>query len=300
MLFPSSDVDGDLVVNSPVWASAKIFGTAELEDDNFALVSPVVTSVMNRGYSAPPRLGLLPPPPLTRPQGRIVSSPPHWVRTVLSPNRGINRANDQRRHDGESRLRDNTRVTLSKTPTLARSTVDFTLHRLCQRQPACQTVEKLLQADPEAIGRRLPTSGRDGPCYSLPLNIALHHGAQVSVIEALAFAAPKQLADPDGERLETSLHVAIRRQCSSEVIDMLLLTCPSASTVKDRYGNTPLHVACQTRPNQYGVIRHVFLVGEEALSLVNAEGKSPLDLLKSNERPICPKALNYLEQNQNL
>lgn len=176
----------------------------------------------------------------------------------------------------------------------------YLLHCLCLKRPTARTaIGELLDVDAEAARRRLPDAlGRrlNNP-YTLPINLALTARAPLAVIELLASSAPDTLAEVDGPRRESSLHVAIQASADPDVIDTLLLAWPKSAGVIDAVGNSVLHLACSLRATEASIIRHVFLMNEASAILRDRQDRRPIDILigyQKEGRPVAEAALRYL------
>jgi ankyrin repeat protein len=81
-------------------------------------------------------------------------------------------------------------------------------------------------------------------------------------------------------------------------VDRMLLLKPRCVAVRDRAGNTPLHVAA-TRPTSLDAVRHLCILYPEALRMRNRHGLTPLGLALQRTAA-CPDdvATFLLEQQQ--
>jgi hypothetical protein len=149
--------------------------------------------------------------------------------------------------------------------------------------------------------------------FQLPINIALHHHANLSVLHLLVQADPSMIAQPDGIQGFNSLCLALQIRPKyddfMDVIVMLLANNPDCvKTVVEQYDeNTPLHIACL----QYGkdtasksssssllqVITHLVQIFPEAMFHYNANALRPVDIVEQQQAPSCEEdaVVNFLQ-----
>ena len=80
----------------------------------------------------------------------------------------------------------------------------------------------------------------------VPVNIALHHGASMQVMDLLIRAAPEMLLAQDGPKKDTfTLQLALRtRPKDTDLLVKIVNAQPWVAQTKDSRGNYPLHMAC--------------------------------------------------------
>jgi hypothetical protein len=161
----------------------------------------------------------------------------------------------------------------------------------CKADSSVETVQRLFQVDPSAISRPLRVALAQDPLkihekvasedemYSYPINLAIHHQADPSVLAYLIHAAaPDVLAQPDGPNEETSLHVIIKHSPQdTQTALLMLLSQPSMASATDCHGNTPLHLAYLYAASAE-TIQYLSLVFPQALDKRNHQNQVPLDL----------------------
>jgi len=163
------------------------------------------------------------------------------------------------------------------------------LHRVCCRPTiTAGQIDQLLGKDRLAASRSFnvvvkTTEGKKEP-YSYPVNLAIKHGLNKEVVEKLVAAAPSVLMLKDGNSRETTLHVLARyyRQEYKDVFNNILLNSPRSAAVLDRNQDTPLHIACQNNIS-LGAVRNLCILYPQAVTLVNKQDKTPLELLERSE-----------------
>lgn len=109
------------------------------------------------------------------------------------------------------------------------------------------------------------------------LHVACYRYPPASAVGAFLEACPDAavLQNSDGE---TALHLAM--DGASEEVQLLLLRArPGAVAAKDRYGDTPLHLACSSNGVSTDLLRVMVEAAPEAASQLNGRGETPLHLL---------------------
>lgn len=105
--------------------------------------------------------------------------------------------------------------------------------------------------------------------------------AQAGAEEQRQVGRPNVFALRDGADMETPLLVAIKRRPSdAQLHDDLILASPGAAAITDRYGNTPLHVACQYRAG-LRTVRHLVIMDPKAIYKTNLRGETPLRIAQT-------------------
>ena len=197
------------------------------------------------------------------------------------------------------------------------------LHQSCHLFPQClHVIESSLDMEPQAACQRAPrvrpgsnawfvtggavaadNSKNDQPQkvpYSLPINILLHQGAPIEVIQLMATRAPKALIKKDGREDCSSLIIALRlhkknpanknaststtsahSSTTKSIPEVLLTANPQAAQIFDRKRNFPLHVAAYVGAN-FNTISALYYAYPEALLEMNFHGETPLDIVVRN------------------
>lgn len=114
--------------------------------------------------------------------------------------------------------------------------------------------------------------------YTYPLNLAIRYKVCNQVLDMLVDAAPQVLTRVDGSLRETPLAVVLKYQPKNVTLfDKLLLDCPSAAMVKDRYDNTITHIGARQGVD-VEMVRHMVILHPESLAQRNFHGLTPCEL----------------------
>jgi hypothetical protein len=132
--------------------------------------------------------------------------------------------------------------------------------------------------------------------YTLPINIALRHKASLGVLKVLVDAGADTIESTDGRESSTSLIVALKTNPSSvSIIGLLLYSNNKCAMISDRKKNYPLHIAC-LRGSSLEVVHHLYQAYPTALSMKNFYGETPLDIAQRTSS--CPEdVLSFLQSN---
>ena len=112
--------------------------------------------------------------------------------------------------------------------------------------------------------------------YGYPLNIAIKNGAKEAAVELLVRACPRVAALADGPMKECSLFVLLKHNPqNAQLADLLLLSNPSCARTRDCHQNTPLHIACQYGAS-LAIVKHICILYPPSLKVKNRFGQTPL------------------------
>jgi hypothetical protein len=191
------------------------------------------------------------------------------------------------------------------------------LHQSCRLYPTMDAiVESALGLDPEAIRRRVPVVSntessvlnkpqgmgmmlpnkmqrKTQEIFAYPINIAIKHGASMTVVELLVKAGPDVLAFKDGTDASGSLSIALTtKHCDLALIQLLLSANPECVGIPDRRANYPLHIAASNGCS-LDIVKKVHSMFPRALQMRNFHSQTPLDIAQRST--VCPEeVMNFL------
>lgn len=190
------------------------------------------------------------------------------------------------------------------------------LHRSCLRSDiTVSEVQHILKIDPQAASRSLVLETHKNvvnpltcQCeiklvkepFTYPLHLAIRNQASTEVVQALIQADPGVLMVRDGPMKDTPLSLALKFSPDLLLVDTMLLVAPKCVTLRDRHDNTVLHVACQHGVSTT-VLRHLCILCQKALYLTNFHGKTPLQLVQERSvnqysESMCNFLMDLLQQ----
>jgi ankyrin repeat protein len=202
------------------------------------------------------------------------------------------------------------------------------LHIVCTRRNApISIIDALITANPNALLQQDASGGR------LPLHVATLKGAPSETIQHLIRARPQALGMPDQER-NLPIHYAAQYSSSTLIFKRLLTAHPQGASVSnakgrfplyllcthcfdlhvtpqelqdcynvyphaiqslDRYGRTPLHLACQAHP-RWDLLQVLMEHYPEGLTVKDKSGKVPYELAQChfphNQRDVVLSGLS--------
>jgi hypothetical protein len=176
---------------------------------------------------------------------------------------------------------------------------------------ATSSVDEAIEASKEAPSsssfRSLSKAGRGGEsapslfkkrkvteAFGYPINIALKRNASDDVIDLLIREGPDVLSLPDGPDDTSTLTIAIELGKSHDVLKRIIKANPNVVHTRDKYDNLPLHSLLQSRAGPLiESVKMVYRAYPQGLRSVNFHGHTPLDLAVRNES--CGEhVLNFL------
>ena len=122
------------------------------------------------------------------------------------------------------------------------------LHYACERKPPLDVVVALIEANPEAVSRRMMPGG------CLPLHVACTWHCSPAVVSALIAADPStaKVVDELGNR---PLHSACFSGAPFSVVQDLLASYPKAVVSRNNQGSQPIDICRRLRhPNRHAVM----------------------------------------------
>jgi hypothetical protein len=192
------------------------------------------------------------------------------------------------------------------------------LHRSCLRSDiTVSQVQHILKIDPHAASRSLVletykkvVNPLTCQCeiklvkepFTYPLHLAIRNQASTEVVQALIQAAPAVLMIRDGPMKDTPLSLALKFSPDLLLVDTMLLVSPKCVTLRDRHDNTVLHVACRHGVSTT-VLRHLCILCQKALYLKNFHGKTPLELVQERSvnkysESMCNFLMDLMQQHR--
>jgi hypothetical protein len=146
---------------------------------------------------------------------------------------------------------------------------NYALHEVCKNQPPIKVIERLLEANPDAIKAK----GRWG--YT-PLHYACSSGASPEVVARLIKAYPTSTRTRDESNEFLPIHLAAKWGAAEDVIISILTTYPEGCFLKDSVGKTPMdHAKSLQMPVRASVVRAL-----ELGPMLCAVSKSALERLE--------------------
>lgn len=175
----------------------------------------------------------------------------------------------------------------------------------CNSSVDLYTVLRILQVDIASAARSVPLKSIKpiwNPVYNVvqpkfvketytfPLNLAIKNRADPDIIEILLSVAPSVLVTKDGPREEYPISILLKHAPHDiSTVNKILLRCPQSAGSMDRYGNTPLHVACMHGASME-IVRRLYLLCPQSLKRMNFHGKTPLDIARQ-QTCTCPESV---------
>jgi len=139
--------------------------------------------------------------------------------------------------------------------------------------------EMLLQA----VSRIIERNGYKPPLHCILLQLK---DVSLDVVERFIKIFPESVKHTCGEGLP--LHIAIKQECSDDIINTLLRSYPDGVLVKNYYGESPLHIAIQKKNFPLETIRNMVQANQVSLSIQDSDWKLPL-------HHICDSHVDILE-----
>jgi ankyrin repeat protein len=130
---------------------------------------------------------------------------------------------------------------------------------------------------------------------------ALHHACQcnsdVSSIVKHLLTMSNVASKMQSRKKDLPLHIACSKNICAEVVQLLIISYPSALTVVNDYGFTPLHCACRAYQPKLGIVQAIVDACPLSVNLLTHGDETPIHLACSSGAFV--NVLNLLTETQN-
>lgn len=250
-------------------------------------------------------LGIVPPLDLT------IEVDEPWQQGELATPIQTSESNDSRldNHDSIGMFHPVTSKTLKAQQGLV---TESPLHRACcERSVTPSEVRELVSLYPWAVtssavlscnkkvyctARMMNVAKSVPEAYTLPLNLAISHGASSQVIELLIKSSSLVLLMKDGTMKESSLMILLKhRPQDLATLDKMLQVKPRCAYLLDKCRNTPLHIACM-RGVPVQVVERLWQRAPESLRARNLQGNTPMDVAQVYTNACSDQICDFLRR----
>ena len=172
---------------------------------------------------------------------------------------------------------------------MPRPRIDSSLNNIIEDENWDVVISQLKSDDKDGLTRYASRSFHK----KSPLHLVCEHNPPVEVVSILLKLNIETARKPSTPQYELPLHLAVGpRQASLEVIKLLLRANPMAvrAQTSEDYGSlTPLHVAC-TFGVPYVILKEMVVACPEAIHIRDKYGRTPWDIAKVQYTFLNPRS----------
>lgn len=181
-------------------------------------------------------------------------------------------------------------VAIAITPAPSRGSIiaaDDSLIKLCQHK-LWHVVAEHVRANPSVV--KAASAAVDNKAMT-PLHIACENGAPIQIIKLLLTAHPPAAQIVGGHHERLPLHCLLASYIitnnnttpSESIVAALIEAYPGACRAVDKYGNLPIHLACQAAHISDAIFTSILSMNPEGAYARNLSGQYPLHIAAANK-----------------